>query len=58
MKQKEKEREEVIDPEEEPGTILIPEPEKEPEKIGDKGGLQDTDPRDKARRGSEVLPGA
>ena len=38
MKQKEKEREEKIEPREEPGTILIPEPqeqpEKEPEKVG------------------------
>ena len=36
MKQKDKEREEVIEPEEEPGTIRItePEPEREPEKVG------------------------
>lgn len=36
MKQKEKEREERIEPAEEPGTILLPEPEpqKEPEKVG------------------------
>lgn len=36
MKRKEKEREETIEPEEEPGTILLPEPEpaREPEKVG------------------------
>lgn len=31
MKQKEREREEYIEPEEEPGTILLPEPEQQPE---------------------------
>ena len=37
MKQKEKEREETIEPEEEPGTIRVPElePEREPEKVRD-----------------------
>ena len=36
VKQKEKEREETIEPEEEPGTILLPEPDpqREPEKVG------------------------
>ena len=36
MKQRAKEREETIEPEEEPGTILLPEPEpeREPEKVG------------------------
>ncbi len=36
MKQKEKERKEIIEPEQEPGTILEPEtePEREPEKVG------------------------
>lgn len=36
MKQKEKEREEHIEPEEEPGTILIPDPqpERKPERVG------------------------
>ena len=36
MKQKEKEREEIIEPEQEPGTILEPElePKREPEKVG------------------------
>ena len=38
MKQKEKEREETIEPEEEPGTILLPEPEREPEKKPEKVG--------------------
>jgi hypothetical protein len=38
MKQKEKEREEIIEPEEEPGTILIPDPEQEPERKPEKTG--------------------
>ncbi len=38
MKQKEKEREEIIEPEEAPGTILLPEPEREPEKEPERVG--------------------